>query len=423
MVARVMSRHLKLTVIAVFYAAAAYGQATPDPVSALQAASRNYSQARYYHIEVRLTEDLKGELSGNWSSSSQTAIVAPDGRYRFEARGPRYSWLQISNGGIERIYKATTQEYTQNPTPADRKPSRFGKDACSYEEEQLVNAQEIPQRVTEKIGSIRNPELIHSETLLLDNRQVDCYVIRGQGKYRSGMSPDTRLETTFWIEKGSNLVRKIEEHWEGDLFRDDSTHYTRTNVEVYPVVDIENPTWPANLFEFQTPAAARLVASFNATYNTLPTRPRLSLVGTIAPELTLPSPDGRLVSLSSVRGRPTLVEFWATWCGPCVAAFAKLESLYSQAMSLGIVVITIDEDERAKTAEEFLAKHRKSSWSNYHDDGEINRSLPGDGLPQFVLMDASGKIVHAGSGFDEHELRTALSQLGPEYASLAKKPN
>jgi cytochrome c biogenesis protein CcmG, thiol:disulfide interchange protein DsbE len=206
------------------------------------------------------------------------------------------------------------------------------------------------------------------------------------------------------------------------LSRGDSTHYTKTHVEIYPVVGIENPALPATLFEFQTPAAAKLVASFKATYNTLPNKQQPSLVGTIAPELTLTSPEGHLVSLSSVRGRPTLVEFWATWCG-CVATFAKLESLYSQAMALGIVIITIDEDEPAKIAEEFLAKHRKSSWSNYHDDGELNRSLPGDGLPQFVLMDASGKIVHAGSGFDEHELRSALGHLGPEYASLAKKPN
>jgi hypothetical protein len=95
----------------------------------------------------------------------------------------------------------------------DRKPSHFGKDAWSYEEGQLVDAQEIPLHVTEEIASIRNPELMRSEALSLDHGQVDCFVIRGQGKYRSGSPPDTRLEITFWIEKSSNFVRKIEEYW------------------------------------------------------------------------------------------------------------------------------------------------------------------------------------------------------------------
>ena len=92
-------------------------------------------------------------------------------------------------------------------------------------------------------------------------------------------------------------------------------------------------------------------------------------------------------------------------------------------MSQGIVMITVDEDERPETADAFLATHRTSSWSNYHDDGEINRSLPGDGLPQFVLIDATGKIMYAKSGFDEHELRAALSRLGPGYTPLARKRN
>lgn len=57
----------------------------------------------------------------------------------------------------------------------------------------------------------------------------------------------------------------------------------------------------------------------------------------------------------------------------------------------------------------------------HHDDGEINRSLPGDGLPQFVLIDAAGEIVYAKSGFDEHELRAAIGRLGPGYVSLDNK--
>jgi hypothetical protein len=84
--------------------------------------------------------------------------------------------------------------------------------------------------------------------------------------------------------------------------------------------------------------------------------------------------------------------------------------------------ITVDEDEQPAKADAFLATHRRSSWSNYHDDAEINRSLPGDGLPQFVLIDAAGEMVYAKSGFDEHGLRAAFGHLGPGYVSLDNKP-
>jgi hypothetical protein len=61
----------------------------------------------------------------------------------------------------------------------------------------------------------------------------------------------------------------------------------------------------------------------------------------------------------------------------------------------------VDEDEEAATAAAYLSAHRKGDWPNYHDDGEINRALPGDGLPQFVLIDPTGKIVFVTTGFEE----------------------
>jgi hypothetical protein len=61
-----------------------------------------------------------------------------------------------------------------------------------------------------------------------------------------------------------------------------------------------------------------------------------------------------------------------------------------------------------------LANHGKSRWPNYHDDGEENRSLPGGGLPQFVLIDDAGRIVFATAGFDEHDLRAALVRVAPQ---------
>ncbi len=405
-----------------FFAKDANGQEKQDPGSLLQAVSHKYSQARYYHIEAIVSEELKGESSGNWSNSFQTAWVAPGGRYRFSVREPHISWLQVSDGKNEWVYKETAREYVKRPTPADGKPSQFGK-TWSNDEELLIDAHDIPEHVMGEIGSLRDPRLVGSEVLTIHDGNLDCFVIRGQGRYHSGWLPDTKLELTFWIEKSSNYVRKIEEQWDGELIRGDSSHYTRAQTEVYPIVDLKAAPLPS-VFEFRAPTEAKLVVGFKETTPLLQ-RPRigLSIVGRTAPELSFRSPDGQVVHLSSLRGKPVLIEFWATWCGPCVAAFANVEQLYSQAMKGGIVVITIDEDEEPEKANAFLANHRKFRWTNYHDDGEINRSLPGDGLPQFVLIDASGKIVHSESGFDEHELRTALGQLSLDSDTVSKKAN
>ncbi len=409
------------TLLAALFATVAYGQQEPGPVALLQAARRNYSQTSQYHFEVRRSEDFKGELSGNWSDSFQIAIVGSDGRYRFEARGPHYSWVQISNGKTEWLYNALSKEYVRKRAPGGGQPSHFGKDVLSYEQSQLVDAQSIPEHIVDEIGAVRGPELVRSEVLSLGSGSIECFVIHGEGKYRSGWEPDTSWELTLWIEKGSHNVRKIEEHWKGRLIKGDMSYYTRISVELYSVVDLGTPAVPQSLFEFEAPHAARLVARFDQRH-ALPKPRRSKLIGEVAPDLTLQSTEGGLIHLNSFRGTPTLIEFWATWCAPCIEAFPELEQIYTRATSQGIVVITVDEDSQPEKAAAFLATHRKSSWSNYHDDGEINRSLPGEGLPQFVLIDAGGKIVYANSGFDGPALRTAIGQLVRAHTPLEKKP-
>ena len=77
-------------------------------------------------------------------------------------------------------------------------------------------------------------------------------------------------------------------------------------------------------------------------------------------------------------------------------------------------MISIDEDNEADIANEFIRKHG-IIWSNFHDDGELWRSFPRDnGIPFYVLIDESGKIVFSKAAAKDSELRAEIAKLGLE---------
>ncbi|HZS25812.1 MAG TPA: TlpA disulfide reductase family protein [Candidatus Angelobacter sp.] len=107
-----------------------------------------------------------------------------------------------------------------------------------------------------------------------------------------------------------------------------------------------------------------------------------------------------------------LLDFWATWCGPCVAALDSFKKLHEQTAAKGLALLSIDEDEDAKTAADFWSR-REMTWPDFHDDGEVWRSFPGsEGIPYYVLIDGDGQIVFSKTGAKDSALRAAIAKLG-----------
>lgn len=128
-----------------------------------------------------------------------------------------------------------------------------------------------------------------------------------------------------------------------------------------------------------------------------------------------------MVSLDSFRGKPVLLDVWATWCPPCAKELAPLSRIYEEGKNKGLVFLTIDQDEEAGTASAFLSKNGYT-WPNFHDDGDANVILRSSGIPRTILVDREGKVVFDEMSSNESELRSAIAKLGPQYASLAPKP-
>jgi thiol-disulfide isomerase/thioredoxin len=141
------------------------------------------------------------------------------------------------------------------------------------------------------------------------------------------------------------------------------------------------------------------------------------MIGRSITDVTFEGPDGKEIALSSYRGRPLLIDLWATWCAPCLAALPSLNNIYTEFKDRGLKVISFDQDGDAAHASKYLARHRYE-WMNFHDgDRRVQSALEGDGIPLIVLIDATGKIVFFDFGGKEADLHKAIATLGPEFSS------
>lgn len=396
-----------------------YGQAQdsskPDALVLLQQVKEKYAQAKVYNIEAIEEVEFRGDLSHQWAKSFFNAAVASGNRYRFEGRASHGWTTKISDGRTEWIIDRDADMYTQKPVP-DQGPSQMR--IITMNLNGLYLAQNMVKTLSKQPSSLRDPVYLPDEILTLNGRQVQCYVIGGRGRY-SGGSGDTTRQLTFWIEKEKRVVRKVHVHTEGALIITEPYHrLIEDQTTVYPLVELDLPSLPDSIFRFEPPAQARLVDEFPDPMHSR----GAVLVGKMAPDVKLRSSDGQTVALSRFRGKPVLLDFWATWCAPCVASLPSLAKLFKETAEKGLVLLSIDEDEDAKTAAEFWTKHTEP-WPNFHDaEGEAQREFAPGGMPEFVLIDPTGKITYADTSFDEPTLRQAIAKLGPEFASLEAKP-
>jgi thiol-disulfide isomerase/thioredoxin len=86
----------------------------------------------------------------------------------------------------------------------------------------------------------------------------------------------------------------------------------------------------------------------------------IATVGEAAPNFELQNLDGQSISLSSLKGSPVLINFWATWCGPCVSEMPYIQEINKEWSDKGLIVLAINLGDNASQAEQFLQDHNLS---------------------------------------------------------------
>ncbi|MGH9467349.1 MAG: TlpA family protein disulfide reductase [Terriglobales bacterium] len=123
-------------------------------------------------------------------------------------------------------------------------------------------------------------------------------------------------------------------------------------------------------------------------------------IGRTAPNWTLPTPEGTKLSLAQFAGHPVVLDFWATWCGPCNIERPWWEQLQKQYAAQGLVIIGISEDSSISDVQSFLAKHPtnyKIVWDNQTLQSTYGVPF---GLPTTLFINRQGKVTERVTGLE-----------------------
>ena len=135
-------------------------------------------------------------------------------------------------------------------------------------------------------------------------------------------------------------------------------------------------------------------------------------VGQRAPNFTLSRLDGGEASLSAFRGRVVILDFWATWCGPCRASMPGLEALRARYQDEGLVLVSVSLDRREEDARNYLERNGYEEfiglWESLATTRELARRYGVLGIPRTFVIDRQGIIRYCG-----HPTRLTSATIDP----------
>ena len=148
----------------------------------------------------------------------------------------------------------------------------------------------------------------------------------------------------------------------------------------------------------------------------LPDRPTgVPAPGKLAPDFQLESLDGQSVSLSSLQGKPLVLNFWATWCGPCRMEMPFVQGVYvdSKWSDLEVVILAVNVGESSSTAQSFMEANKLTFTVLLDTTNEVAMAYNISAIPTTYFVDRNGiiKNIKIGAFRNKAEIDRILTEL------------
>jgi peroxiredoxin len=131
----------------------------------------------------------------------------------------------------------------------------------------------------------------------------------------------------------------------------------------------------------------------------------------VAPKFTLPSRSGDMISLDQLKGQVVMLNFWASWCGPCRQEMPLLDQMHKRYSSLGFTLLGVNVEANTKDAERWLADTPVSFPIVFDKESKVSQMYEVSAMPSTVFIDRKGNVRYLHRGYKPGDESEYLNQI------------
>jgi peroxiredoxin/outer membrane lipoprotein-sorting protein len=365
--------------------------------------ANSYKELSSYHLKgtVRITIDwsrktVRTELFEQYAKPKENKFLHYAGAGSLER-------VVAADGNSTTVYFGSSRQYAQRPSP----DIRSVLESVFNNESGIRLYPVFPGSYAVLKSQVRSARILRREKILLKPNPVECIVVEVETIPKESAFLKTQTIRTLWIDPTGCIVVRDVAHTQ--------TLSSKDKILIDSVEEMQLSSYRINeeiadsVFQFHPPATARISETLE-----LEAMDAGLTLGAPTLNMQLSGLDGRRYSFKEHRGNVAVLDFWATWCAPCVKEMGSLEKLYRLHKDKGLAVFGVNR-ETSELQTSFLKKKKFSYPMLLDSNGALTERFNASTLPTIVLIDRQGRIVDWEQGLlKEKDLASLLRRLGIE---------